>query len=93
MNNQNSASGMSIASLVLGIIGIVIGCCYPVVGLICSIVGLVLGIQGYKQSNTGLGIAGIVVSAIALLMDIIIWIIQAVFVGIFEALFTAIGLM
>ncbi len=72
------ASGMSIAALVLGIIGILAGCCIPLVGIICSIVGIILGVVGNKQVKTGLGIAGLVVSIIALVLSIISWAAYAV---------------
>lgn len=93
MENQRPISGMSIASLVLGIIGMVICCCHPIIGFICSVVGLVLGISGYRQSNTGLGIAGIIVCIIALLLNIVIWILKALFWRIFEAIMSFLGLL
>lgn len=76
---ENKANGMSIAALVLGILGIVLGCCWGVLGVIFGAIGLVLGILGNKQSKTKLGTAGIVVSAVAIGLGLIIWIIGAVF--------------
>lgn len=69
---------MSIAALVLGILGIVLGCCWGIVGVLCGVIGLILGILGNKQSKTKLGTAGIIVSAVAIGLSLISWIVGAV---------------
>ncbi len=66
----NKANGMQIASLVLGIIGIPGCCCYGIVGLIMGIVGLILALVGNKRSKSGVGIAGLICSIIAILLGI-----------------------
>ncbi|MGN1147525.1 MAG: DUF4190 domain-containing protein [Lachnospiraceae bacterium] len=78
---ENKPNGMSIAALVLGIVGIVLGCCSGIVGVICGIVGLILGILGNKKNKTKLGTAGIIVAAVAIGLSIISWIIGIVMLG------------
>ena len=63
----------AIASLTLGILSMVFGLIgwYPipigtVIGIVMSIVGLVMGISANKKAKSGMGIAGIVLSAIGL---------------------------
>lgn len=78
----------STAVLVLGILSILGCCCYGIIGLILGIIGLVLSkkdialynanpnhYKGYSNLNTGkiLCIIGIVLSAIALLINIYIY--------------------
>lgn len=58
--------GMSIASMVLGIIGFV-AWCIPLFGFPVTIVGLVLGILGIKRGGKGMAIAGIIMCSITLL--------------------------
>lgn len=65
---------MSIASLILGILGLILSCipCTWSLGMILVIVGLILGIIGLKKSKTtgsgkGAAIAGIICSAIGLI--------------------------
>lgn len=69
-------NGMSIASLVLGIIGVVTSCCY--IGIIPGILSLIFGIiskKRIKDSNgrekgDGLAIAGIILSIVAIVFAI-----------------------
>ncbi len=58
------------ASMVLGIISIVT-CWFPLASIIMSIVGLVLGIVGKVKGAGGKAIAGIVMSACAIPLAII----------------------
>jgi hypothetical protein len=66
--------GLAIASLVLGILSLCASILWFCGGPI-SIVGLVLGVMGLKSSLRGLAIAGIVLSAIGLLLVIVFGII------------------
>lgn len=68
----NDGKGMSVASLVLGILGI-IGSWIPVVSYftaLCAILGLIFGVKGRKQSTlangkpSGLATAGFVLGII-----------------------------
>ena len=62
---------MSVASLVLGIIGLLTSCI--VIGIVPSIIGLILGILSMKSTkNKGASIAGIVTSAVGILIFVII---------------------
>lgn len=56
--------GLAIASLVLGIVSFL--CC----GSVCSIIGLILGIvsRSKQKENNGMAVAGIVLSAVALVI-------------------------
>ncbi len=62
--------GMSIASLVLGICGF-IAWCIPLFGYPVTIVGIILGVIGMKKGGKGMAIAGIVCSAISLVLTVI----------------------
>ena len=73
---------MAIASLVLGIVAIVFGLIpipipgRGIIGLICAIVGVILGVVSRKKLKaagqpTGAATAGMVLSIIALVLDII----------------------
>lgn len=64
-------SGFGIASLVLGILSICPSAfVFPCSGLF-GIVGLILGFLGLKSAKKGLAIAGIILSALALLWALI----------------------
>lgn len=67
---SNRTNGMQIASLVLGIIGMITCCCYGVVGLVLGIMGLVFAIIGNKSSRSGVGVAGLVCSIIAVILGV-----------------------
>ncbi|MCX7658332.1 MAG: DUF4190 domain-containing protein [Oscillospiraceae bacterium] len=66
-------SGLSIASMVLGILSILFFC-IPYISIPLAIVGLVLGIISLvkKQGGKGMAIAGVICSAIGLLIGIIV---------------------
>lgn len=72
-------SGMSIAALVLGIVGIVVGCCSGLFGLILGIIGVVLGVMGNKNNKTKFGTAALIVSIVACGWSVISWIIGIIF--------------
>lgn len=61
--------GLSIASMVLGICGFV-AWCVPLIGYPVTITGLVLGIIGIKKGGRNMAIAGIITSAITLLLTL-----------------------
>ncbi len=71
-SKPSGPNGFQIASLVVGIIGIPGCCCYGVVGLLAGIIGLILAIVGNKKNKgSGVGIAGLVCSIIAILFGIL----------------------
>lgn len=72
--------GLSIASLVLGIISLVL-LCFWYISLPCAILALIFGIIGRKKGGKGMATAGIILSAIALVIVAIILILAAVGFG------------
>lgn len=65
---ENKSNGLSIASMVLGIVSLVLWCAWPI-SIICSILGLVFGIIRLKKpEGKGMAIAGLVTSIIALVL-------------------------
>lgn len=67
-NMPQESKGISIASMVLGIFSLTFGCCITYVGIATAIAGLITGIISLKDKKPGKGmaIAGIIMSAIAL---------------------------
>ena len=67
MQPQES-KGVSIASMVFGIFSLTFGCCIMYVGIASAIAGIITGIISLKNKKPGKGmaIAGIIMSAIAL---------------------------
>ena len=70
---QPFTDGLGIASMILGIISVVICCCYGL-GIIPALIGLILGLCARKNPNTGrksgFAIAGIIISAISMVLNI-----------------------
>ncbi len=68
-----ASNGMSIASMVLGIIGIIMFC-IPYFAIPAAIVGLILGIVSIRthKGGRGMAIAGLILSIIALLFGLLI---------------------
>lgn len=58
-------NGKAIASLVLGIVSLITWL-IPLFGYPTSIIGIILSVSGMKSENKGMGIAGLVMSIIAL---------------------------
>ena len=69
-NVPGNASGVQIASLVLGIISIVFGCCYGLPSIILGVIGLICAIIGNKENKHGIGTAGLVCSIIGIIAGI-----------------------
>ena len=61
--------GLSLASMILGIVGF-LAWCLPLVGFPVCITGLILGIVGIKKGGKGMAIAGIIMCAITLLLTL-----------------------
>lgn len=72
--NNGGSNGMAIASMVLGIVALVFGCCLWYISIPCSIVGLILGgvSLAQKRGGKGMAIAGIVLSAIGIIVAVIV---------------------
>jgi hypothetical protein len=68
-------NGMAIASMVLGIIGVVFSCCYGI-GVLAAIPGLIFSFISMKkigktgEKGKGMAVAGIVCSAVAIIIAI-----------------------
>ncbi len=73
------ASGKSIASFVLGLVGI-IAWLIPLFGYPVTITGLVLGILARKTEKNGFSLAGIILSSITLAITLINSILGAIMV-------------
>lgn len=75
-NMDGGATGLAVASMVLGIVALLIGCCASTwwFTVIVAVISIVLGILALqkKSSGRGMAIAGIVCSAIALVFMIIV---------------------
>ncbi|MGN1147524.1 MAG: hypothetical protein ACI4TB_03825 [Lachnospiraceae bacterium] len=65
---EKKTNGKAIASLVLGILSLV--CIFfgygALLGIVFGVIGLILGISANKEAKSGMGTAGIVMSAIGL---------------------------
>lgn len=82
------ANGLQIASLVCGILAICLSCCVGVPGVILGIVGIICAVNGNKESNNGIGTAGLVCSIIGLILGVLFMIYYvAVYVEAFDGLF------
>ena len=94
----NKTSGLSAASLVLGVFTIVIGivgwlltmCLLPVgyimfIGVITGIVGIILGVMGKKKDGSGVATGGLVTSIIGLVFCGILFIACVACTGILAA--------
>ncbi len=65
MEGQQESKGLSIASMVLGIVSVVLFC-FTYISIPCSILAIIFGIVGMKKGGKGMGIAGLVLGIIAL---------------------------
>lgn len=63
--NKTESKGLSIASMVLGIISVVL-CCFAYISIPCAILAIIFGIVGMKKGGKGMGIAGLVLGIITL---------------------------
>lgn len=77
--------GLSVASLVLGIISLVTMCLIPYVSIFCAIAAIILGAMGRKKGGKGMGTAGLVIGIIALVVVVIILILAAIGIGFLAA--------
>ena len=71
---EKTTDGLGIAAMVLGIVSVVFCCCYGG-GLLLAIPGLILGLCAKKQPATGkrsgFALAGIIISAVSILLNIV----------------------
>ncbi len=71
MNQPQESKGLSIASLVVGILSLLTSCC-GCFGIVVSIVAIVLGIIGRPKGGKGMATGGIICGAIGLLLCIVL---------------------
>lgn len=83
MENENNTTntpvekkGMSIASLVLGIVSVVLFC-ISYVSIPCAILAIIFGVLGKKKGGTGMAKAGLILGIIAIAFELF-WILVAV---------------
>lgn len=70
MEQQNGGKGLSIASMVLGIVSVVL-CCLWYVSLPCAILAIIFGVIGKKRDGRGMAIAGLVLGIIAVALYVL----------------------
>lgn len=70
MEQQKGGSGLSIASMVLGIIAVVL-CCIAYISIPCAILAIIFGIIGRKRDGKGMAITGLVLGIVAISLYII----------------------
>lgn len=70
--NNEKTSGLSIASMVLGIVSIVTWCAW-FVSIPCSILALIFGILKVKKPGKGMAITGIVTGSVALAIWVLLF--------------------
>ncbi len=78
----NGGAGLSIASMVLGIVALVLSCCIYYISIPCAVVGIVLAIISLKgqRDGKGMAIAGLVCSIVSLIPAIFVIVMGAALV-------------
>lgn len=76
-NTNNSASGFSVASMVLGICSLVF-CCIDIITIIAGVIAVIMGIVGItsKKAGKNFAVAGICMGAIALILYLYIFVLH-----------------
>ncbi len=70
---EKNGVGLSVASMVLGILSLVFGCCFYYLAFPCSLLGLILAAVSLKgkKGGKGMAIAGLVTSIIGIIPALI----------------------
>lgn len=71
------SKGLSIASMVLGIISVVLFCIWYI-SIPCAILAIIFGIVGMKKGGRGMGIAGLVLGIVALAILVVIYLLAVI---------------
>ncbi len=66
------SKGLSIASMVLGIISVVLFCIWYI-SIPCAILAIIFGVVGMKKDGKGMAIAGLVLGIVALAILLMIY--------------------
>lgn len=74
---EKERKGLSIASMVLGIVAIALFCLMPI-SIICATCAVTFGVIGINKCGKGMAIAGITLGIIAVLITVVIYIIPTV---------------
>ena len=77
-NTVDERKGLSIASLVLGIVSLVLFCLWYV-SIPCGILGIVFGLIGKNRAGKNMAIAGFVTGLVA----VSLWVVSAFFIFLF----------
>lgn len=88
-NAVTESKGLSIASMVLGIVSVVT-LCASYVSIVCAVLAIILGIIGRKKGGKGMAMAGLVLGIITLSIDILIVVFA---VGFISEVFKAASMM
>ena len=88
-NEVQEKKGLSIASMVLGIVAVVC-CCFWYIAIPCSILAIIFSIIGKKKGGKGMATAGLVLGIIAIALYALLIILG---VGATAGLASAIGSM
>ena len=90
-NMDGGATGLGIASMVLGIVSLLLSCCASTwwLTLLAAVLSIVFGILSIQKNSGGKGmaIAGIICSIISLVIGIIVLIVGAALITFLAALF------
>ena len=62
---ETEKKGLSIASMILGIVAVVL-CCFWYIAIPCSILAIIFGIIGKKKGGKGMATAGLILGIIAI---------------------------
>lgn len=70
----NGGAGLSIASMVLGIVALVMSCCFYYVSIPCAILSIIFAGVALKKGSSGKGmaVAGLVCSIISIIPAVIV---------------------
>lgn len=71
------SKGLSIASMVLGIVSVVLFCIWYI-SIPCAILAIIFGIVGMKKGGKGMGVAGLVLGIVALAILAIIYLLALI---------------
>ena len=79
-NPEGESKGLSIASMVLGIVSLVLFC-FWYVSIPCAILAIIFGVIGKKKGGRGMAIAGLVLGIIAIAVVVLLLITGAAIVS------------
>ena len=73
INKNGGGAGLSIASMILGIVSILFSCCFYYIAFPCGLLGLIFAAVALKKANAGKGmaVAGLVLCIISLALAVV----------------------